>query len=87
MALMGSQGLRDVAALCRSKAEYAKAKLAELDGVTVVNDGVTFNEFVIELPVSAEEVCAKTAKDGILAGIPFGHYVDGADKKTAGRRH
>ncbi|PLX68900.1 MAG: aminomethyl-transferring glycine dehydrogenase [Denitrovibrio sp.] len=81
MALMGSKGLEDVAALCKSKAEYAKEKLAELDGVSVVNDGITFNEFVIELPVNASEVCAKTAKNSILAGIPFGHYVEGAENK------
>jgi len=81
LALMGAKGLADTATLCMSKAEYAKSKFAELKGVTVVNDGATFNEFVVNLPVNAEVLCSKLAKKGVLAGIPFNHYIKGADNQ------
>lgn len=81
LALLGKEGLAEVAKLCHSKAEYAKKKLAAIDGVKIVNEGATFNEFVVKLPKKAEKVCEKLAVKGILAGIPFDHFVKGKDKK------
>lgn len=71
LALLGKSGLEQVAKLCKAKAEYAKSELSKIDGVTVAS-GETFNEFLLELPVNTEDVCAQMAEKGILAGIPVG---------------
>jgi len=74
MALLGREGLTDVAKLCKSKAEYAKSKLAEIKGVKVIGKGETFNEFVVELDKNAEDVCKNLSDKKILAGIPMSVY-------------
>lgn len=77
LALLGRKGLEQTASMCHSKSEYAKQVLSELPGVSVVNEGETFNEFVIKLPVNASELCGKLAECGILGGIPFDVYGGG----------
>jgi len=71
---LGKEGFRELAALNRDKAEYAKAQLAAIDGVTVVNTGPTFNEFTLRLPKNADEVVARLLNQGIAAGLPLGTY-------------
>lgn len=79
LAAIGKQGLADLARLNRDKAEYAKACLAKLPGVTVLQTAPTFNEFTISLPKPAEAVVAALLDKGIAAGMPLGQFYAGSE--------
>jgi len=79
LAAIGKQGLADLARLNRDKAEYAKARLAELPGVVVLQTAPTFNEFTISLPKPAEAVVATLLDKGIAAGMPLGRFYSGSE--------
>ncbi len=79
LASVGKQGLADLAHLNRDKAEYAKAQLAEIPGVTVLKTASTFNEFTIFLPKAADIVVAELLMQGIAAGVPLGSYYENSD--------
>ena len=74
MAYMGPHGLRRVAELCYKKTNYLKTRLASLPGVTVLNTGVTFREFVISLPCDAAKVGKALKAQQIFAGIDMGRF-------------
>ena len=76
---VGKQGLIDLAQLNRDKAEYAKARLAEIPGVTVLQSAPTFNEFTVSLPKPAAAVVMGMLKEGIAAGVPLGGFYEGSD--------
>jgi len=71
---VGRQGLVDLARLNRDKAEYAKAQLAAIPGVTVLQSAHTFNEFTLSLPKPADGVVSSLLAKGIGAGVPLGGY-------------
>jgi len=80
LSVMGKQGLRDVAEQCLQKAHYAAGKLASLPGFRLKFDAPFFHEFVLQCPGSAEEIAARLAGQGILAGYPLGrHFPELAD--------
>ena len=79
LSALGRQGLTELAELNRSKAEYAKAAFAALNGVRVLNTAPTFNEFTLCLPKDAAEVVAKVFRYQVAAGVPLGHYYAGMD--------
>jgi len=79
LAAIGKQGLADLARLNRDKAEYAKACLAKLPGVAVLQTAPTFNEFTISLPKPAEAVVAALLDKGIAAGMPLGQFYVGSE--------
>jgi glycine dehydrogenase subunit 1 len=69
LSLIGKEGLRDVATHCLSKAEYLKERL---EGVGELrNDGPTFNEFVLRLPVDADAVVRAMTRRGFAPGLPL----------------
>lgn len=76
---VGKEGLADMARLNRDKAEYAKAQLSGISGVTVLQSGVTFNEFTLILPKNADRVVEALLGQGIAAGVPLGQYYDGLE--------
>lgn len=76
---LGREGLVELAQLNRDKAEYAKARLANLPGVTVLQSAPTFNEFTISLPVPAGPIATALLDKGIAAGVPLGDYYEGSD--------
>jgi glycine dehydrogenase subunit 1 len=76
---VGRQGLADLAHLNRDKAEYAKARLAEIPGVTVLQSAPTFNEFTIFLSKPVDDVVSGMLKEGITAGVPLGQYYQGSE--------
>ena len=79
LSLLGKQGLREMAQLCATKAEYAKRRLAAVPGVRVKRSAPTFNEFTLELPTDAAEVVARLVDKGIAAGFPLGRYYPGME--------
>lgn len=73
---VGKEGLADMARLNRDKAEYAKARLTGIPGVSVLQSAVTFNEFTVALPKKADAVVEALLELGIAAGVPLGRYYE-----------
>jgi glycine dehydrogenase subunit 1 len=78
LAALGRQGLVELALLNRDKAEYAKAVLSSINGVTAISAVPTFNEFTISLPANADTIVEQLLKQGIAAGVPLGRYYEGS---------
>ena len=76
---VGKEGLADLARLNRDKAEYAKAQLTAIPGVTVLQSAVTFNEFTVSLPKNSAAVVEALLERGIAAGVPLGQYYAGSE--------
>ncbi|HVI97810.1 MAG TPA: aminomethyl-transferring glycine dehydrogenase subunit GcvPA [Sphingomonas sp.] len=71
MTLLGEAGLRRLAMVNHAGAVAAAERLAQVPGVTLVNDAF-FNEFTLELPKEARPVVRDLADRGILAGVSLG---------------
>lgn len=71
LALMGKQGLRQVAELCYHKAHYAAEEIAALPGYERLL-GQFFKEFVIRTPVPTAEVNVSLWEQGIIGGYELG---------------
>ena len=66
LSLIGQEGLVKMAQLCLDKSEYLKHKLSEINALTIVNSAPTFNEFVIETTLSADDFLEKLSQLGFL---------------------
>ncbi|MDE2010098.1 MAG: aminomethyl-transferring glycine dehydrogenase subunit GcvPA [Candidatus Omnitrophica bacterium] len=80
MALVGKNGLKEMAQLNLDKAEYAKQLLSRIKGVEVKRSSPTFNEFTVHLPVDASEAVAAMMPKGFAAGFPLGRYYPGMER-------
>jgi len=69
LSLLGKEGFEKLALQNYNKSEYLKAEIAKVDGVKIYNQNPTFNEFVIELPISASEFIDKMEEKGFFAGL------------------
>ena len=78
MSLLGSTGLRNVAANCIQNTENLKQKLNGVGGLKVLFNGAGFHEFVVQLEsANAADVIAKMAAKDIVAGVDISaHYPD-----------
>jgi glycine dehydrogenase subunit 1 len=76
LSAIGKAGLAEMARLNRDKAEYAKAQLAGIPGVTVLQSAPTFNEFTLFLPKAADALVERLLEAGIAAGVPLGRYYE-----------
>jgi glycine dehydrogenase subunit 1 len=75
LSLLGKQGLADVARVCAEKADYARQRLLTVPGVTMrFPNRWYFNEFVLNLPMTADKVIRGLFNRGIAAGFPLGRY-------------
>ena len=83
MTLLGEEGLRRLAAENHRLACIAADKLAQVPGVTVLNDSF-FNEFTIRLGQDARKVVRTLADKGILAGVSLGRLYPHADDLADG---
>ncbi len=80
MALLGREGLRDMAAQCLQKAHYAAERIAEVPGWSVVNTAPFFHEFVVRGPRPADEVVEMLAPFCILPGVPLSRWFPDRDR-------
>jgi len=69
LALMGKEGLRQVANLGLQKAHYASETLSRIPGFETAFDWPFFREFVLTTPRPAAEVNRYLLSQGILGGI------------------
>ena len=74
LAVMGKQGLRELALLNLSKTDYMKKKLSKIQGFEMRFSGDTFNEIVLKCPKPANEIRDALLEYKILAGLPLGNY-------------
>ncbi len=77
MALLGKEGLKDLAQLNLDKAEFLKEEISKIKGVEVKKFSPTFNEFTVCLPRDANIVIEKMMALGFAAGFPLGRYYEG----------
>ncbi|MBI5184092.1 MAG: aminomethyl-transferring glycine dehydrogenase subunit GcvPA [Nitrospinae bacterium] len=69
LSIMGREGLKRVAYLNVQKANYARKRLSNLDGLKIRFNSPIFNEFVIETPESADKIHKKLMKKKVIAGL------------------
>ncbi|TLP39199.1 aminomethyl-transferring glycine dehydrogenase subunit GcvPA [Arcobacter arenosus] len=79
MSLVGREGLVELATSNHSKAEYLKEKLSSMEGVEILNESPTFNEFVIKTPGTATDVIEQMSANGFYAGINLGNIYEGLE--------
>ena len=68
VAALGATGLVQAATINVKNANYLKKQLREIDGFTCINDGPTFNEFVIKVPENVEESIGRACEANDLLG-------------------
>ena len=75
MSWLGPQGIRELGAIQFERAAAARARLLRVPGVTPGPGGAdapVFREFVVQLPVPAQQVVDAALEHGVLAGLPVG---------------
>jgi glycine dehydrogenase subunit 1 len=77
LALLGKEGLKDVASLCYAKTRYAMKRFKEIPGVKVMESSPTFNEFTVMLPINAGELAGMMVERGVAPGLPLGRFYKG----------
>ncbi|AZV44361.1 aminomethyl-transferring glycine dehydrogenase subunit GcvPA [Peribacillus asahii] len=71
MTALGKKGVKEMAVQNIQKAHYAKQVLKQ-QGLEVVFDGPSFNEFVLKLPASYQETNNRLFEKGIIGGYDLG---------------
>jgi glycine dehydrogenase subunit 1 len=74
LASLGRHGIRELALQNLSKAAYARDKLLAIEGVEAAFDGPVFNEFVVRLPLAADEAVDACVERGVIPGVPLGRF-------------
>ncbi|HJX60195.1 MAG TPA: aminomethyl-transferring glycine dehydrogenase subunit GcvPA [Thermodesulfobacteriota bacterium] len=74
LSCLGREGLREVAMMNLSKAEYAKKAISKLKGCRQTFSGSTFNEFVLEIDGGPEKVLGEMKKEKIIGGLPLAKF-------------
>jgi len=74
LALLGRQGLRELAALNLAKAEHAKTRVRQTPGLSLPLSAPTFNEFVIGLSEPAHAALERARAAGVVAGLDLTPY-------------
>ena len=79
LALLGPEGLKEVAELGVDKAHRLAEMACAIPGFRLRFAGPFFNEFALECPVPAERVRKALLREGILAGVPLGRQYRGME--------
>jgi glycine dehydrogenase subunit 1 len=74
MALLGREGMREVANLCVQKTHHAADLATRLPGFRRAHEGPFFREFVLECPVDAAVLCRAGLDEGVLPGVDLGQF-------------
>jgi glycine dehydrogenase subunit 1 len=70
LALLGPEGLREVARQSHAKAAYAASRIRELPGYAVLTPEPFYNEFLVRTPRPAVELRQALLDKHVLAGVP-----------------
>jgi len=74
LALMGKQGIQDVAMLCLQNSHYLADQIQKLDGYKMAFSSPFFKEFVIKTPKPPAEIIEKLIMQRIYAGIDLSQF-------------
>lgn len=74
LSCLGREGLREVAMMNLSKAEYAKKAASRIKGCRQSFSGPTFNEFVLQIDGDPEKVLREMKKEKIIGGLPLARF-------------
>ena len=74
LALLGREGLREVAELCVQKTHYAAGLAGAIPGYRLAHGGAFFREFVLECPVDAAAVVRAGLARGLQPGVDLGQF-------------
>jgi len=80
LSCFGKKGLRELALMNLSKAEYAKKAVSVLRGCERAFASPTFNEFVLEIGGDPEKVLKRLRGEKILGGISLGPFYPELDR-------
>lgn len=73
LALLGKTGIQKIANLCYQKSHYAAAEIGKLPKFSIQNKHDFFKEFVIECPISPQDINQKLMENNILGGLDISH--------------
>ena len=66
MALLGDIGLKKIAELCYSKAQYTAKEISKIDGFDILYDDYNFiKEFTVRTTISAKKIASNAREEGI----------------------
>jgi glycine dehydrogenase subunit 1 len=74
MALLGREGMREVADLCVQKSHHAARLVGEIPGYRLPFEAPFFREFVVECPVPARRVIEEGLEFGLRPGVNLGRF-------------
>ncbi|MGE5175439.1 MAG: aminomethyl-transferring glycine dehydrogenase subunit GcvPA [Hyphomicrobiales bacterium] len=75
LALLGAEGMRDVALQCLERTHYLAERVRSIPGVSLAHgDAPFFREFVLRLPGPAEAFVRAALEWRLLAGVPLGRF-------------
>jgi glycine dehydrogenase subunit 1 len=80
LALMGPEGLRDVARQSHAKAVYAADRIAALEGYQLLTPRPFYNEFLVRTPLETAELRHRLVERQILAGVPLFYAAPGLEQ-------
>ena len=82
MSLLGKEGFRELAMQNYNNANYLKSELQKIEGIKIYNQKPTFNEFVLELPVSGDEFLERMSQEGFFAGLKLENLYDDFENRV-----
>jgi glycine dehydrogenase subunit 1 len=74
LALLGPEGLGELAGICLERAHYLQAGLASVPGITPGFTGPFFHEFVLRIAGGADSFASALRSHGIDPGVPLGRF-------------
>ena len=84
LALLGKQGMAEVAELCCRKAHYAAEKLTELNGVELMFDRPFFKEFTLRVEGRVSEIVQRAYEAGFYLGPELSRLATSEEPFTDG---
>lgn len=82
LSLLGRDGFENLSLQNYNKSEYLKNEFLKVPGLKIYNQNPTFNEFVIELPISSTEFINKMEDKGFFAGLKLDCLYKNFDNKV-----
>jgi len=80
LSYMGPHGMASVAKTCFDRAEYAKKKIAQIGGYSLLSNSFTFKEFCLKMPLPAKKINNILKKKKIMGGYDLS--IDYPDMKN-----
>ena len=78
MSSLGKHGIRRIAELNLENSYYLRDELGKVKGIKTLTQGAIFNEFVIELSKSVDQVNQKLEQKGIIGGLNLERFYSGS---------